>query len=285
MNCVMPEFMKARGLVVDSIQEFNNYSGRIPINGAGGKRTEPLGYVMIRVQIPQVWSYNKDQVALIIEDPSLFSQRCPIILGTPTIFQAIQVMKESKMHNLKPAWQYAKAGYEYMHFVMNPDNAPMKEGQSFPTNTGKNLVDFDEKLLVKKKQVLLPFSNMMVHFKTWETQMQSYELHVMTHAPYSEDKSSLPYGVYVLKTYTELKDGSQNVSVVLRNLTSKMIYLAPRSVLPGWLQPMRYPKPCPCENWLRTWMRLYRRRPQSSRSRSNRNFLWNYYGRVAGWNS
>ena len=30
-----------------------------------------------------------------------------------------------------------------------------------------------------------------------------------------------------MKTYTELKDGSQNVSVVLRNLTSKMIHLAP----------------------------------------------------------
>ena len=136
-------------------------------------------------------------------------------------------MKESKMHNLKPAWQYVKAGYEYMHFMMNPDNAPMEEGQSFPTNTGKNLVDLDEKLLVKKKQVLLPFSNMMVHCKTQEMQMQGYKLHVMTHTPYPEDKSSLPNSIYVLKIYTELKDGSQNVSVVLWNLTSKTIHLAP----------------------------------------------------------
>ena len=131
------------------------------------------------------------------------------------------------MHDLEPAWQHAKAGYEFMHFTMNPDNAPAKEDQSFPTNTGKNPVDLDEKLLLKKKQVLLPFSNMMVHCKTQKTQMQGYKLHVMTHAPYPEDKSSLPNGVYVLKTYTELKDSSRNVSVVLRNLTSKMIHLAP----------------------------------------------------------
>ena len=72
------------------------------------------------------------------------------------------------MHNLKPAWQHAKAGYEYTHFMMNPDNAPTGD-QSFPTNTGKNLVDLDEKLLLKKKQVLLLFSNTMVHCKTWET--------------------------------------------------------------------------------------------------------------------
>ena len=227
MNCITPEFVKARGLVASSIQDLNNHSGHILINGAGGKCTEPLGYMMIRVQMPQVPSYNEDQVALIVEDPSIFSRQCPVILGTPTIFQAIQVMKESEMHNLEPAWQYAKAGYEYTHFMMNPDNAPTEEGQSFPTNTRRNPIDLDEKLLLKKKQVLLPFSNTMVHCKTWEMQMQGYKLHIMTHAPYPEDKSGLPNGIYVLKTYTELKDGSRNVSVVLRNLTSKTIHLAP----------------------------------------------------------
>ena len=59
MNCVTPEFVKARGLVAGSIQDLNNHSGCIPINGAGGKRTEPLGYVMIRVQILQVPSYDE----------------------------------------------------------------------------------------------------------------------------------------------------------------------------------------------------------------------------------
>ena len=227
MNVVTPEFVKSRGLVVGSIQDLNNHAGRIPINGAGGKRTEPLGYVMIRVQIPYAPSYDKDQVALIIEDPSLFSQRCPVILGTPTIFRAVQAMKESEMQNIELAWQHAKAGYEYTHFLMNTENYPEGEDCSFPTNTRKNLVELDEKLLLKKKHVLLPFSNTMVHCKTQTTQMQGYKLHVMTHAPYPEDKSSLPNGVYVLKTYTELKDGSRNVSVVLRNLTSKTIHLAP----------------------------------------------------------
>ena len=49
MNVVTPEFVKARGLAAGSIQDLNNHAGRIPINGAGGKRTEPLGYVMIGV--------------------------------------------------------------------------------------------------------------------------------------------------------------------------------------------------------------------------------------------
>ena len=226
MNVVTPEFVKSRGLVAGSIQDLNNHARRIPINGVGGKRTEPLGYVMIRVQIPNAPSYDEDQVTLIIEDPSLFSQRCPVILGMLTIFRAVQAMKESELQRVEMAWQHARAGYKYTHFLMNVESYPEGTDSSFPTNTGKNPVDLDEKLLLKKKHMLLPFSNTMVHCKTQSTQKQGYKLHVMTHTPYPEDKSSLPNGIYVLKTYTELKDGSRNMSVVLRNLTSKTIHLA-----------------------------------------------------------
>ena len=41
MNCVTLEFVKARGLVAGSIQDLNNHSGRIPINGAGGSVPSP----------------------------------------------------------------------------------------------------------------------------------------------------------------------------------------------------------------------------------------------------
>ena len=47
MNIVTPEFVKDRGLAVGSIQDLNNHAGHIPIKGAGGKHTEPLGYAMI----------------------------------------------------------------------------------------------------------------------------------------------------------------------------------------------------------------------------------------------
>ena len=41
MNCITPEFVKARGLVAGSIQDLNNHSGHIPINGAGGSVPSP----------------------------------------------------------------------------------------------------------------------------------------------------------------------------------------------------------------------------------------------------
>ena len=136
-----------------SIQDLNNHAGRIPINGVGGKHTEPLGYIMIRVQIPNAPSYDEDQVALIIEDPSLFSQRCPVILGTPTIFRAVQAMKESELQRVEMAWQHARVGYEYTHFMMNVGDQMEETDSSFPTNTGRNPVDLDEKLLLKNSPI------------------------------------------------------------------------------------------------------------------------------------
>ena len=44
--------------------------------------------------------------------------------------------------------------------------------------------------------------------------------------PYPDNKADLPNGLYVMRMYTELKDGSQSVSVVLRNLTTQPIHLA-----------------------------------------------------------
>ena len=89
VNLVTPEFVKNRGLEVGSIQDLNNHDGYIPLSGLGGKITEPLGYVILRVQIPYVPSYDEEQVALVVSEDSNFLKRCQVILGTPTINRAV----------------------------------------------------------------------------------------------------------------------------------------------------------------------------------------------------
>ena len=56
--------------------------------------------------------------------------------------------------------------------------------------------------------------------------MMWQRLNVMMQAPYSDDKADLLNGLYVMRMYTELKDGSRNVSIVLQNLTTRPIHLA-----------------------------------------------------------
>ena len=187
------------------------------------------------------------------------------------------------MNRVELAWQHTKAGYEYTHFLMDVEEYP--EGCSFPTNTGKNPVELDEKLLLKKKQVLLLFSNTMVHCKTQAMQMHGYKLHVMTHAPYPEDKSSLPNGINVLKTYMELEDGSRNVSVVLQNLTSKTIHLAPGRCVAQISAANEVPEAVPSPELAKELAETQGKEAPSLPSRSDRNSLWSCYDRMADWNS
>ena len=94
-----------------------------------------------------------------------------------------------------------------------------------PTNTGANPTDLDELVLLKNKATIPAFESIILHCCTQRTMMMGYKLHVMTQALYPEDRASLPNGVYVVKTYTELHDGSRSVSVDLRNLTGKPVHL------------------------------------------------------------
>ena len=224
VNLVTLEFVKDRGLEVGSIQDLSDHNGRIPLSRLGGRITEPLGYVILRVQIPYMPSYDEDQVALVVTEDSSFLRRCQVILGTPMINRAIRAMKESEMENVPKAWQSAQHTYKFANYMvqLNPEDY----GMTMPTNTGENPTDLDELVLLKNKATISAFESIILHCHTCRTMMMGYKLHVMTQATYLEDRANLPNGVYVVKTYTELHDGSRNVSVVLCNLTGKPVHLA-----------------------------------------------------------
>ena len=118
MNLVTVEFVRTRGLDVGSIQDLSEHSECISLSGLGGNITEPLGYMVLWVQIPYVLSYDEDQVALVVMDDSRFISRCPVVLGTPTINRAIWAMKESELEDAPEAWQRAQYMYEYAHYMV-----------------------------------------------------------------------------------------------------------------------------------------------------------------------
>ena len=113
--------------------------------------------------------------------------------------------------------------YEFANYMvqLNPEDY----GLTMPTNTGENPTDLDELVLLKNKVIIPAFESIILHCRTRWTMMMGYKLHVMTQATYLEDRANLPNGVYVVKTSTALRDGSRNVSVVLRNLTGKPVHL------------------------------------------------------------
>ena len=167
---------------------------------------------------------------MVLEDSS-FLRKCQVVLGTPTINRAIRAM-ESEMENALEAWQSTQHTYEFTNFMvqLNPEDY----GMTMPTNMGENPTDLDELVLLKNKATIPVSESIILHCHTHRTMMMGYKLHIMAQATYLEDRANLPNGVYVVKTYTELHNGSRNVSVVLRNLTGKPVHL-PAGRLVAWV--------------------------------------------------
>ena len=68
-----------------------------PIRGIGGIPVEPVGFVMMNVKVPCVQGYDEDWVAIVMDDPDM--SECPVILGTPTIYRVMEVIKESWLYH------------------------------------------------------------------------------------------------------------------------------------------------------------------------------------------
>ena len=156
--------------------------------------TEPLGYIVIQVQILQVPSYDEDQVALVVCDDSRFISWCPVMLGTPTIDRAVWAMKELELENALKVWQSTRYSNEYANYMAQLD--PSYIGVTMPTNTSKNPIDLDEIVLLKNKTMIPAFETAILHCLTRKTMMIGYNLHVMTQVTYLEDRANLPNGVY-----------------------------------------------------------------------------------------
>ena len=136
-------------------------------------------------------SYDKDQVVLLVAEDSNFLRKCQVVLGTPTINQAIRAMKKSEMENAPEAWQSAQHAYEFANYIVQL--GPEDYGMTMPTNTGENPTDLDELILLKNKTTIPAFESIILHCRTCRTMM--------------------------------IYDGSRNVSVVLHNLTGKLVHL------------------------------------------------------------
>ena len=189
-----------------------------------GGKAHPLGYVVISVQVEGVPEYNEDQVAFVVDDNSSFSGRVPVVLGTPTINREVAVMKESNLVDTPTEWQTSRTSYELANgFLMRKLHLEPEGG--FPTNTGENPVNLNETVSLTSKCVAPPFESVVVHGRTQRTMMMDHRLNVMTQAPYLDDMVALPNGIYITRAYTDMKPGSRQVSVVIRNMMSRPIHL------------------------------------------------------------
>ena len=180
LNFITPAYAQERGMDIVSLDSLaEEIEGAIPlIRGLGGISVEPVGFIMMNVKVPGVEGYDEDQITIVMDDPGM--TEWAVILGTPTLYRVMEVIKESEISKLVVPWAssqvswlmrdiLAKLGQVVVNDIANKPIAPLK-------------------------------------------------MNVMTHG-LEKQSPSLPLGIDVQMVYATLANGSNRITVVLRNNT------------------------------------------------------------------
>ena len=118
---------------------------------------EPEGFVMMNVQVPCIKGYNEDQIAIVMEDLGL--KDFQVILGTATIYQVMEVIKESEISELAVQWTSSQ-----LSWLMRDVHARMSQMVvNDMANKSVVLLSVDEVVRVSHKCRVPPFSHKVIH--------------------------------------------------------------------------------------------------------------------------
>ena len=217
LNFITPAYAHKRGMNIMSLESLTQgVGGKIPpIAGIGGIMVNPEGFIMMNIQIPCVKGYNEDQIAIVMDDPGL--KDCLVILGMPTIFQVMEVIKDSEISELAVPWASSRVSW-----LMRGVHAHMSQlAVDDVANKSMAPLSVDEVVRVSHKCKVPPFSHKVIHGSVGLV-LQGYRMNVMTHG--LEKRSPLlPLGIDVQSAYATLAMASNRVMVVLRNNTQDWI--------------------------------------------------------------
>ena len=157
INTIMPKYIRDHSLQMGLIT--NLLGAKVACMGLGNAYTRPLGYVIIQVQVDGVQGYDEDQIALVIPDLSNFAAQIPVILGTPTISQVINVMKEVEIDTLAMPWVNARVA----HLLSVCRMMAVKVGDGIAEESSPD--GYDQVMFTQDVETIEAFSSCMVSVK------------------------------------------------------------------------------------------------------------------------
>ena len=164
VNTVMPSYVCQHEFPMLLLHDLIDH----PLNlvGLGGTGTHLLGFMILKVQVKEITSYNEDVVFLFVSDKSEFSQHVPIMIGTCTLGRIINMIKESEMDRLSTPWAMVRASHllSWQGTVVEDlgmaGDVPMEQGAVVlkpPTSQ-----DLDEPVFMKENVRLGPFQTQIL---------------------------------------------------------------------------------------------------------------------------
>ena len=94
VNTVMPSYVHQHVFPVLPLHDLTDH----PLNlvGLGSMRTHLLGFMILRVQVKEITSYDEDIVFLVVPDESEFSWHVPIMIETCTLGRIINMIRRAR---------------------------------------------------------------------------------------------------------------------------------------------------------------------------------------------
>ena len=106
VNTITPALVQQYGFPVLPLGDLADY--QLNLMGLGGKRTSPLRFVILHIQVWEIVGYDEDVVFLVVPDESEFGRRVPLVIGTCMIGRTISVIWESRIDHLSTPWATAR---------------------------------------------------------------------------------------------------------------------------------------------------------------------------------
>ena len=156
-NIITLKYVSNHSLQVGPITDL--MGSKVTCVGLGKAYTRLLGYVVIWVQVDRVQGYDEDQIALVIPDLSKFEAQIPVILGTPTIGQVVNIMKEAEMDALVMQWMNARAAH--LLSICRMMLLEVGDGQEEKVDVNS----YDQLMYTQNAETIEPFSSHIVQVK------------------------------------------------------------------------------------------------------------------------
>ena len=217
LNFITPTYAQEQGMDIMSLDYLSQETGgSIPlIRGLGCISVEPIGFVMMNVKVPCVQGYDEDQIAIVMDDPGM--TEWPVILGTPTLYCVMEVIKESEISKLAVPWASSRVSWLMRDVLAKLGQVVVNDIANKPITP----LHVDEVVRVASKCTVPPFGHKAIHGKV-NLILHGYKMNVMTHG-LEKWSPSLLLGIDVQTVYTTLADGSNRVTTVLRNNTQDLL--------------------------------------------------------------
>ena len=217
LNFITPAYAHERGMDIMSLDYLvQEIGGSVPpIRGISSISVEAIGFIMMNVKVPCVQGYDEDQIAIVKDDPGM--SEWPVILGTPTIYRVMEVIKESEISKLAVPWASSRVSWLMRDVQARLGQVVLNDVANKPISP----LNVDEVVRVASKCTIPPFGHKAIHGKV-NLILHGYKMNMMTHG-LEKRSPSLPLGIDVQTVYATLADGSNRVTVVLRNNTQNWL--------------------------------------------------------------